>query len=63
MLDKNIQNTIYNAKNGKYFVSVRINNRTKFGGTFYTRTEAIRASKQLLQSQKIKNPLKVVCMY
>jgi len=54
------KNTVYKAPSGKYFVSVRKDNRTVFGGTFASRKQALQKAREL---QKKTTPKKIVCMY
>ena len=63
MSSKVIRNTIYPTTDGKYFVSIRINTKTKFGGTYNSKKDALAASKKLLKGNKITSLNRVVHMY
>lgn len=58
-----MEKATFQVNDNKYFVSIRKCNKTRFGGTFKTRTAAEKAAKQLTDALNIKKPKKLVCMY
>ena len=54
---------VFKAPSNKYFVSVRMNNRTVFGGTFDNRLKAEKKARSLLMSKPGTKPKRIVCMY
>lgn len=56
------KHTVFKTTSGQYFVSVRIRNRTVFGGTFQQREDALLKAKQLTR-KKVDKSKRIVCMY
>jgi len=54
--------TVFKTPSSKYFVAVRVRNRTVFGGTFASRKEASRKARELQMQNRLR-VRKIVCMY